>query len=303
MRNIFTIALLCLSAITFAQKKKKQDIEAIKGMCGCYEVKFNFAETFSPDKRYEFYDNYTSGGLEWVQLVEDEKDKISMQHLLIVGEDMIVKHWRQDWLYENTDLYIYDKDNSWKYTKLAPSEVKGQWTQKVYQVDDGLRYEGSATWIHADGRSFWEATSDSPLPRREYTKRNDYNVMMRTNRHELTGFGWVHEQDNDKLLRYESGDELIAEEKGYNTYTKVADEKCKAAQDYWKKNEAYWADVRTVWDEIFAEKQDLTFKGKVDDQVLFEKMFALGAKVTEKDSYDSQAVKEQVKEIIMMYQD
>jgi hypothetical protein len=303
MRNLLTIALLCVSAITFAQSKKKQDIAAIKEMCGCYEVKFNFAETFSPDDRYEFYDNYTSGGLEWVQLVEDQKDKISMQHLLIVGEEMIVKHWRQDWLYENTDLYVYDKDNSWKYTKLSPKEVKGQWTQKVYQVDDGLRYEGSATWIHADGKSFWEATSDSPLPRREYTKRNDYNVMMRTNRHELTGFGWIHEQDNDKLLRYESGDELIAEEKGYNTYTKVADEKCKAAQDYWKKNEAYWADVRTVWDEIFAEKRDLTFKGKVDDQVLFEKMFALAAEVTEQDKYDSQAVKEQVKEIILMYQD
>lgn len=303
MRSILTTVLLCLCLVGFAQSKKKQDIEAIKNMCGCYEVKFNFAETFSPDNRYEFYDNYTSSGLEWVQLVDDEKDKISMQHLLIVGPGAIVKHWRQDWLYQNTDLYVYDKDNTWAYTKLSPKEVKGQWTQKVYQVDDGLRYEGSATWVHADGKSFWESTSDSPLPRREYTKRDDYNVMMRTNRHELTGYGWVHDQDNDKVLRHESGDEVIAQEKGYNTYTKVSDEKCKAAQDWWKKNEQYWADVRVVWDEIFASKQDLTFKKKVDDQVLFEKMFALGTEVAEQDAYDSKTVKEQVKEIIMLYQD
>lgn len=303
MKTLIVSLLMSLCVLSVAQSKKKKDQEAIKGMCGCYEVKFNFAETFAADERYEFYDNYTSGGLEWVQLVEDEKNKISMQHLLIVGKNAIVKHWRQDWLYENTDLYVYDKDNTWSYTKLSPKEVNGQWTQKVYQVDDGLRYEGSATWIHADGRSYWEATSDSPLPRREYTKRKDYNVMTRTNRHELTGFGWVHEQDNDKVLRFESGDQLIAQEKGYNTYTKVADEKCVAAQEWWKKNEQYWADVRLVWDEIFASKKDLTFKGKVDDQVLFQKMFALGNEVTEDESYDSETVKAKVKEIIMMYQD
>lgn len=285
-----------------AQSKKKQDRQAIKSMCGCYEVKFNFAETFATDDRYTFYDNYSSKGLEWVQLVKDEKNKISMQHLLIVGEEMIVKHWRQDWLYENTDLYTYDKDNAWRYNKLSAKEVKGQWTQKVYQVDDGLRYEGSATWIHADNRSYWESTSDSPLPRREYTKRDDYNVMVRTNRHELTGFGWVHDQDNEKVLRFESGDQLIAQEKGYNTYMKVSDDKCKAAQDWWKQNEQYWADVRVVWDEIFASKKDLTFKSKVDDQVLFEKMFALGKKVTNLGDYDSDVAKQQIKEIIMSFQ-
>ncbi len=303
MKYKLTSIFLCLCLVSIAQSKKKQDIEAIKGMCGCYEIKFNFAETFSPDKRYEFYDNYISGGLEWVQLVEDEKNKISMQHLLIVGDEMIVKHWRQDWLYQNTDLYVYNKNNSWTYTKLSPKEVKGQWTQKVYQVDDGLRYEGSATWIHADGKSYWESTTDSPLPRREYTKRDDYNVMIRTNRHELTGYGWVHDQDNDKVLRHESGDELIAQEKGYNTYTKVSDEKCQAAQKWWTQNEQYWSDVRLVWDEIFANKEDLTFKRKVNDQVLFEKMFALGKEVSEQDSYDSNAIQAQVKEIILMYQD
>ena len=27
--------------------KKQQDVKSIKAMCGCYEIKFNFAETFS----------------------------------------------------------------------------------------------------------------------------------------------------------------------------------------------------------------------------------------------------------------
>lgn len=55
--------------------------------------------------------------------------------------------------------------------------------------------------IPADGKDYWENKTSSPLPRREYTKRDDYNVMLRGNRHEITDYGWMHEQDNDKMIR------------------------------------------------------------------------------------------------------
>lgn len=303
MKRIIIIALCLISINAWAQSKKKQDRAAIKEMCGCYEVTFNFAETFAPDKDYKFHDNYRSGGLEWVQLVEDEKDMISMQHLLIVAPKTIVKHWRQDWLYENTSLYVYDKDRSWRHVDLPKSEVKGQWTQKVFQVDDGLRYEGSASWVHTDGRHFWENTADSPLPRREFSKRSDYNVMLRTNRHEITSDGWIHEQDNDKVIRESDSDRLLAEEKGWNTYKKVADSQCKDAQDWWAKNELYWSDVRKAWDQIYALKETLTFKGKVEDKIMFERIFALGDEVVEAGTYDSNAIQKEVKEIIQKYRD
>lgn len=278
MRSKLLLAVLALSGSLFtqAQEKKEQDKKAIKDMCGCYEVKFNFAETFeySEDSTYVPSEVKHAGGLEWVELVEDSPEKISMQHLLIVGPKNaphIVKHWRQDWSYENTDLYSFDHGLKWNYTSLEPSEVKGQWTQKVYQVDDSPRYEGTASWVHVDGKSYWENTADAPLPRREYTQRSDYNVTIRTNRHEITGNGWIHEQDNGKVIREEGKEDvLLAEEKGYNTYTRVDDSKCKAAQDYWAKNKVKWAKVRTKWDEVFARKQDLILKEKVDNKVLFK---------------------------------
>lgn len=302
MRFLITICLLLTTMVAFGQKKKKQDQKAIKEMCGCYEVTFAFAETFSPDKDYQFHDNYKSGGLEWVQLVEDKSNKISMQHLLIVGESAIVKHWRQDWLYQNTDLYSYHKDRTWTPLSLPKSQVKGQWTQKVYQVDDGLRYEGSGSWIHLDGRHYWENTSNAPLPRREYSKRSDYNVMLRTNRHELTDYGWLHEQDNDKVLRSETEDKVIAKEKGWNTYKKVDDTECKAAQDWWAKNQQYWADVRKVWDELYASKTILSFAGKIEDKALFHHLFAMGDKMAKTADYDSNTVQKEVREIIHSYQ-
>jgi len=46
-----------------------------------------------------------------------------------------------DWVYEEPEMLKYDKDNTWKNVKLNPDEVKGRWVQKVFQVDDGPRYE------------------------------------------------------------------------------------------------------------------------------------------------------------------
>ena len=274
-----TILIFAFSFSSNAQNNKKQDQKAIKDMCGCYEVTFNFAETFeySEDSTYVPSKTKHDKGLEWVQLVEDESDKISMQHLLIVGskeQPYIVKHWRQDWEFENTDLYEFDHNNKWTFVSLPKKEVKGQWTQKVFQVDDSPRYEGSATWVHVDGKSYWESTTSAPLPRREYTKRSDYNVTLRTNRHEIVENGWIHDQDNDKIIRENAKEDVVlAQEKGHNTYVKVEDSKCVAAQDYWKKNEAKWALVRAKWDEVFARNKDLVLEEKVDNKVLYKYLF------------------------------
>ncbi|MBV6646030.1 MAG: hypothetical protein KI790_11305 [Cyclobacteriaceae bacterium] len=297
MKKLLIIILVLAAAAVQGQKKK--DIEAIKSMCGCYKVTFEFAETFAPKQDYEFHNNYRSGALEYVLPIEETKNKIVLQHLLVIGDSMIIKHWRQDWVYENTDFYTFHKENTWKYVEIPKSEVKGQWTQKVYQVDDGPRYEGSASWVHLDDRHFWESTADAPLPRREFSKRDDYNVMKRRNRQEITAYGWLHEQDNDKIIR-ESSDELLAREKGWNTYEKVEESKCNLAKTWWEENSRYWADVRSVWDEYFQSKKDLSINMKVDGKILFQRVFALGDRVNP-DQYDSEAAKKEIREIFNLH--
>lgn len=277
---------LLILAITFAlnsysQNKKSEDIKAIKSMCGCFEVKFNFTETFSYSKdtvNYKPSKTKHDYGLEWVELVEDQPNKIVMQHLLIIGktDKDIIKHWRQDWLYENTDFHSFFKDRTWNFKRLASKEVKGQWTQKVYQVDDSPRYEGTATWVHNDGRHFWENTTDAPLPRREHTKRDDYNVLKRTNVHEITDSGWIHDQDNDKIIRSDNGENtLLAQEKGHDIYVKVDDSKCLSAQKFWRENNPVWKKVREKWELVFLQNKDLSLAKAVDSQPLFMKLFAL----------------------------
>jgi hypothetical protein len=280
MRTVYVSLLTFMTLlIASAQDKKNQDIDAIKSMCGCYEVIFNFTETFnySNDSLYKPSETKVEKALEWAQLVTDDENKIQIQHLLQVGnpaKPMIVKHWRQDWLFENRDLYTYDANNKWKFEKKPSSEVTGQWTQKVFQVDDSPRYEGSATWVHVDGKSYWENTTPAPLARREYTTRSDYNLLQRGNRQEITDYGWLHDQDNHKIIKEEGKEEiLLAKEKGYNTYVKVDDSRCKAAANWWKENSSKWELVRSKWNEVYSRNKDLILEDKVDNKALYKHLF------------------------------
>ena len=285
----FSCIMLCIT--NYSQSKKNKDIESIKSMCGCFKIDFNFSETFvfSKDENYQKSKTYKSGGLEWGQLIVDDKNKISIQHLLIVGSKQfptIVKHWRQDWIYQNTNLYVYDKNDKWSFKSLEKNDVKGQWTQKVFQVDDSPRYEGSASWVHVDGKSYWENTTPAPLPRREFSKRSDYNVTLRGNRHEIIDEGWIHDQDNKKIQKDDAGNEsILAHEKGFSTYTKVPDAECKAAVDWWMKNSNKWKMVRDKWDLIYSNNKDLALKSVVDDKKLYSYLFS--PKTDSKNEIDS----------------
>ena len=160
------------TSVGWSQTKKEQDIAAIKSMCGCYVVKFNFAETFqySEDSLYQGSKVKHDKALEWVQLVDESESMLQLQHLLVVGnpaDPMVIKHWRQDWLFENTSFYQFYHSNQWNYKEKRAEEVSGQWTQKVFQVDDSPRYEGTASWVHVDGKSYWKL-----LPMHHYREEN-----------------------------------------------------------------------------------------------------------------------------------
>ena len=290
---LFTISL-------FAQfSKKDQDRDAIRRLEGCYKVTFNFAETFSPDTAYEYYDRYSSAATEYVLMIANEENFISFQHLLVISDSMVIKHWRQDWVYEETSILSYDRDQKWKTIEHSPEEVAGTWTQKVFQVDDSPRYESKGTWVHVDGKHYWEGTGDAPLPRREYTKRSDYNVVKRHSRIELSDKGWFLEQDNEKILRDKSGDKLICMEKGMEAFT-TGDYNCQPAIDWWNEQHGYWKEVRTVWNDVFNDNPKFEMSKRVDNKALWQRLYEFGDEVAEKAPKPSK-IKKQVREIIDMY--
>jgi hypothetical protein len=202
--------------------------------------------------------------------IETGDRKIVLQHLLVVSDSMIIKHWREDWTYEDPIIWKYDGNKIWKKQELKPSDIKGRWTQSVWEVSDAPRYQGISEWVRTDGQLFWQNTTDAPLPRREYKVRKDYNILRRTNRIILNDSGWVHEQDNQKIIRNNGVDKLLVEEKGINSYRKIDDKHCAAAKQFWERNKNYWAHVRNIWNEYAGEHSLIELQTRVDGKVLHE---------------------------------
>jgi hypothetical protein len=115
-----------------------------------------------------------------------------------------------------------------------------------------------------------ENETNSPLPRREYTKRDDYNLMRRGNRHEITNYGWVHKQNNSKIIKNDIEPEIIAKEVGFSPYKKVNDKRCKEALDWWNLNRSKWDSVRFEWNKIYNLRSDISMKKRVEGMFLYE---------------------------------
>ncbi|MCW5581346.1 MAG: hypothetical protein KIS72_08400, partial [Luteimonas sp.] len=162
-----------------------KDRAAILAMQGEYLVDFAFDETVLLAPGYERASAMRSGGDEVVIVVEDAPDKVVLQHLLVDPKSgHVTKHWRQDWMYEAPRRWEFTADQTWRMRDIPADKTKGAWTQCVYEVSDAPRYCGTGRWNHRYGVATW--TSDRtwrPLPRREYTTREDYNAMNVENRH------------------------------------------------------------------------------------------------------------------------
>ena len=137
------------------------------------------------------------------------------------------------------------------------------------------RYSGVGTWLHLDGISYWESTADAPLARRETMIRSDYNVLNRGNRVQITNYGWLHEQDNKKIYRTDLSENIIAMEKGYNTYTKVNDNKCQLAVEWWKIHFDKWQYVRNSWNKRLDLNKDISIDLDNNSISLYNKISSL----------------------------
>lgn len=263
---------------TIAQQPspKAKDLAAILAMQGEYKVNFSFKETAILSDNYERYPKKDAGAFETVFVIEQTDKKISLQHVLVVGGEHVVKHWRQDWLFESPQRFEFTEDQTWRLKNIPKDKQAGHWTQCVYEVSDAPRYCGTGKWNHRYGVSTW--TSDRtwrPLPRREYTIRNDYNALNVENRHTVTPLGWTHEQDNTKVVRSgEKTQKTLVRESGFNDYRRVDNYDFSPAYAYWKATRAYWAAVRTMWDQRFQQYGVVAINTNVDGMPIITATFS-----------------------------
>ncbi len=245
----------------------ERDRQSILAQAGQYKVKFDFRENVSFQPGYTPFEAKTSGGNEIVRLVYDDGDRISLQHILVMeheGQSIVVKHWRQDWVWEPETVLTYAGPDQWTLTPVSEAERSGAWSQTVWQTDDSPRYGGVGRWSYANGLAEWTSGPTwRPLARRDAIRNPVYDRYLGTNRHALTPTGWVHIQDNLKLGTGQ-GDEgdLVAyvQEDVINTYSRFADYNPAPGDTYWAATKDFWAEVRDIWDQAIAAHGGLSLE-------------------------------------------
>ena len=238
--------------------KKSKDRLAILSMVGEYRVSFEFIETFGSKNNYKLDNPYQSWGTEMVIVLNDEPNYISLQHIMMMyfkGEDgsisgpYIQKHWRQDWTYEDSKILNYRNDKIWDL--LIVDDYQNTWSQSVYQVDDSPRYESYGLWLHSEEGSRWiSKATPRPLPRREFSVRDDYSLLSGLNKITVMPWGWVMEELNEKII---FPNKYHGSEFGIARYQRISNYDFTPAHDYWNDTKEYWSIVRNKWSEILSQ--------------------------------------------------
>ena len=243
----------------------ERDRETILSMAGDYKVRFDMQESTPWLEGYEPLERKISGGHESVRVIEDTGTKIVLQHLLVAehgGQEFVIKHWRQDWEYEPERILAYAGPNTWEWVEMPERLRNGRWSQTVYQVDDSPRYAGWGEWQDSQGIRRWRSNwTWRPLARRDAVRDPVYDRYAAINRHQLTPNGWIHWQDNTKMMPDAAGEDgltSVVQEYVLNTYDRFDQYNVAAADKYWAATEGYWKAVRAKWDKVAAANGGIT---------------------------------------------
>ncbi len=241
-----------------AQAAFEQDRQTILAMAGDFKVTFDMQESTPWMEGYEPLERKISGGYESVRVIEDTGTRIVLQHLLVTGDEAnpyVVKHWRQDWQYQPAKILAFTGGDNWVWQEVPEKMRAGRWSQTVYQVDDSPRYAGWGEWETTQGIRRWRSNwTARPLARRDAIRTPVYDHYMGINRHQLTPTGWIHWQDNTKMIAPKDGAvseaKPVVQEYVLNTYERFNGYNVAAAETYWDKTKGYWDAVRGKWDEV-----------------------------------------------------
>ena len=261
-----------------ARLAKEKDRLAILSMTGNFRANFEFTEMFGSEPQYELDNPYKSWGTEVVKVIENNENFISLQHIIVMyfeGNDNkkiphVMKHWRQDWAYEDSRILTYQSGKNWKNSNIDHAE--GTWSQTVYQVDDTPRYESFGKWVHGTGASRWVSqTTPRPLPRREFSIRSDYDLLSGINKITVMSWGWIMEEVNDKV---KITNNFIGSEYGIARYQRIKNYDFKPAEDYWISTKKYWKSTRDIWTNLIRSKNKICLHSKVDGKPSYVHYFS-----------------------------
>jgi hypothetical protein len=149
--------------------------------------------------------------------------------------------------------FEFSADQTWRVRaipadltrRVDPVRLRGQRRAAL------LRHRPLA--LHNNVPSWTSDLSWRPLPRREYTKRSDYNALAVVNRHTLTPMAGPTNSSTPRCSATPMAARWRSREFGFNDYVRSTDVDFSPARDYWKATAGYWARVRGYWERFLAQ--------------------------------------------------
>jgi len=235
---------------------------AIHSMTGCYLVDYSYSETQSLKEGYALdprvYDvNSKMSVKEWIYAMDLGPSKIRLQHILFATDldgslmsGSELRHQAEDWEFEAPFLYDFSKPLHWDVKRMERGT--GEWTRRITNLDDGLRYQCSAPWLQSTAYPEWTCENYSPIPGRETRDmgRKDYNTLQRITRIMAYGNSWLERQYNTKTIFAEGVKTPLAKEVGKNWYVRLPDSECAPAKAFMEGRTDFWNLLRETWDEV-----------------------------------------------------
>jgi hypothetical protein len=290
---------------------RERDRAAILALAGEFRTSFDFLETVLYEPGAGPARPYRSWGTERIAVLEERPDFVSLQHILVmftVDDDgdiqgpFVQKHWRQDWQYQPERRLSYLGDGKFGLREVAPDERRGAWSQTIYEVDDGPRFASVGRWDHDAQRSRWRGSVVwRPLPRREHTARSDYQVLAGDTRLTVLPTGWVHEQENEKLvLPAPAGGSPAsrAREIGISRYERIESFDFSAADAYWAATAPFWSAVREAWHARVASGVDFQVADACEGEPGFAAFFAMAARLERGEQPGDAAIAAEARRIV-----
>jgi hypothetical protein len=238
--------------------------KALHSMAGCYLVDFSYAETQSLKAGYAIdgrvYDvNRDKSVKEYIYIDDISPTRLHLQHVLFATgldgqlmEGSQLKHTGEDWDFQAPFLYDFTAANTWAVKDIRSTNA-GQWTRKITNLDDGLRYQCSAPFLATTAYPEWTCSNYAPIPGRETRDmgRKDYDALERTTRLVAYGNSFLERQDNTKVIDRTGGPHVsLAKETGKNWYVRLPDSECQAGRDFAQPRHDFWVVEREAWDQI-----------------------------------------------------
>jgi hypothetical protein len=303
----FCFSLQICLAYAADQHPNPKDLEAILGLAGRYQLEQRFEEIEAITPGYLTRPTYTSASTELIKVIEHTPERISLQHIQIVedvqnSERLVTKGQRQEWIFESQRMHRYEGHQLWRPHYFGASDVSEAWTLSIFEADDSPAYQAVGRWHHSPEGSSWQSTSVwLPVPARETSHRDDYDLIIGSVGYEITTTGWLRHDDNIKAsLSANSATDFtaLAHERGAHQYTRIAQAFDSKADDYWRQTAHFWHDVRSVWREAFNQESAFTFSPRGEYLDLYTVLDGLAACFHHDDQYDSNIASNMIRESI-----